>query len=106
MLKNWKTAAAALALSATMFGAGAAYTGGAHAQVPAPPPPGAYNLRGERGSARNLLFVRTRLEALIDQLQRDRRDYGGHREQALDLMQQARVQIIDAIEWDATHPNG
>jgi len=45
------------------------------------------------------------VEIAIDQLQRDQRDYGGHRQQAIDLMQQARIQIIAAIEWDATHPH-
>jgi len=103
MLKNWKAAAAAVALSGAMFGAGAAYTSSVHAQIVAPAQT-VPALRGERGSARNIIGVRRRLEALIDQLQRDRRDYGGHREQAIDLMQQARYQLDLAIQWDATHP--
>jgi hypothetical protein len=60
-------------------------------------------LRGERGSARNLLEVRRHLEIAIDQAQRDQRDYGGHRVQAINDMQQARQQIEEAIQWDATH---
>ncbi len=104
MLKNWKTALGAVALGASMFGAGAVYTSSAQAQIVAPPATVRPMLRGERGSARNIIQVRTRLEALIDQLQRDRRDYGGHREQALDLMQQARYQLDLAIQYDATHP--
>ena len=104
MLKNWKAAVAAVALSGAMFGAGAAFTSSAHAQVVAQTQPVRPALRGERGSARNIIAVRRRLEALIDQLQRDQRDYGGHREQAIDLMQQARYQLDLAIQWDATHP--
>ncbi|MBV9270760.1 MAG: hypothetical protein JO165_06690 [Candidatus Eremiobacteraeota bacterium] len=97
MTNNWKSAFAAVALSITMFGAGAAYTSQANAQaVPA-------YLRGERGSERNIAWVKTRLEGLIDQLQRDQRDYGGHRESALDDMQRARVQLQAAIEYDNTH---
>jgi hypothetical protein len=61
-------------------------------------------LRGERGSVRNIRTVRVRLEGLIDNLQRDRRDYGGHREQAIDLMSQARNQLLAAEAYDRTHP--
>jgi hypothetical protein len=61
-------------------------------------------LRGERGSVRNIRTVRVRLERLIDNLQHDRRDYGGHREQAIDLMTQARNQLLQAEAYDRTHP--
>jgi|GEM_PF-941425 len=63
----------------------------------------ARNRRGEHGSFRNIRFVRTRLERLIDELQRDRRDYGGHREQAIDLMSKARQQLLEAEAYDGTH---
>lgn len=62
------------------------------------------HLRGERGSARNLWAVRRQLERSIDQLQRDRHDYGGHRVQAIELMQQARNQIVAAEQYDRQHP--
>ncbi|MBC5816612.1 MAG: hypothetical protein GIW97_08735 [Candidatus Eremiobacteraeota bacterium] len=62
------------------------------------------NRRGERGSNKNIHQVRARLERLIDELQRDRRDYGGHREQALDLMNQARNQLLQAEAYDRAHP--
>jgi len=62
------------------------------------------HVRGERGSARNLLAVRRRLEALIDQMQHDQRDYNGNREKAIDALQSARGDIQAAIDWDATHP--
>jgi len=96
MIKNWKALIASLVLSVAMFGAGAAFTPGAHAQAI-----GA--VRGEYGSARNLQWARTRLEGLIDQLQRDKRDYGGHRVAAIANMQQARAQLDQAIEYDRGH---
>lgn len=96
MIKNWKVFVASLLLSLSMFGAGAAFTSAANAQTIAA-------ARGEYGSARNLLRVRTRLETLIDQLQRDQRDYGGHRIAAVASMQQARAQLDQAIEYDRSH---
>lgn len=96
MVKNWKAVLASLLLSVSMFGAGAAFTASAHAQ-------NAQVLRGEGASAHNLMYVRRRLEALMDQLQRDQRDYGGHRVAALNDLQQARAQLDEAIEYDRTH---
>ena len=61
-------------------------------------------LRGERGSARNLYRVRVRLEALIQQLQNDQHDFGGHRVAAIQYMQQARQEILLAEQWDLQHP--
>ena len=61
-------------------------------------------LRGERGGARNIYQVRIRLERLIDQLNNDPRDYGGHRVQAIQFMQQARQQLLLAEQWDLQHP--
>ena len=104
MLKNWKAILASTVLSASMFGAGATFTSAAHAQVTSPVPYYQGGLRGERGSNHNIHWVRRRVETLIDELQRDQRDYGGHREQAIDLMQQARNQLLQAEQWDASHP--
>lgn len=96
MIRNWKAVLASLLLSISMFGAGAAFTGSARAQtVPA--------LRREGASARNIVYVRRRLEALMDQLQRDERDYGGHRVAALSDLQQAREQLDEALEYDRSH---
>lgn len=96
MIKNWKALFAAIALSITMFAAGAAFTPSAQAQSIAA-------MRGERGSARNIIWVKSRLEGLIDQLSRDNRDYDGHRVAAIADMQRAREQLQAAISWDATH---
>src|SRR5579863_5655496 len=103
MIRNWKAGLSALILSVSMFGAGAVFTSSANAQM-TPRPYHNGGLRNEGGSARNLHHVRQRLESLISELQRDQRDYGGHREQAIDLMQQARGQLIQAEQYDATHP--
>lgn len=96
MIKNLKVLIASLLLSLSMFGTGAVFTSAANAQSIAA-------ARGEYGSARNLLRVRTHLETLIDRLQRDQRDYGGHRIAAVANMQQARAQLDQAIEFDRSH---
>lgn len=62
------------------------------------------HLRGERSGGRSLSSVRRRLERAIDNLQRDPRDYGGHRVAALNLMQQARGELDAALRYDATNP--
>ena len=61
------------------------------------------HMRGERGSARNLLAERRRIEGVIDQLQRDQHDYNGYRVKAIGDLQTARADIQAAIDWDATH---
>jgi hypothetical protein len=61
--------------------------------------------RGELGSARNIRRVRAALERLIDQLQQDQHDFGGYRVRALAAMQQARADLDQALQWDATHPH-
>ena len=62
--------------------------------------------RNQRRSDRNITRVRTHLEHVIDELQHDQRDYDGHREKALDLLQRARTELLAAEEYDRTHPNG
>ncbi|HEY8297966.1 MAG TPA: hypothetical protein VIG32_08095 [Candidatus Baltobacteraceae bacterium] len=75
--------------------------------IPSAPNTGAHTMyqRGERGSAANLLRERRRLEVVIDRLSHDQHDYGGHRVAAISLLQQARAQLDQAIEYDRTHPN-
>jgi len=64
------------------------------------------HLRGNRGSDQNLRREYRKLEQVIDGLQRDQRDYGGHRVQAIQDLQQARQQLEDALEYDRTHGAG
>ncbi len=52
--------------------------------------------RGQGGSNQNVLGVRRWVEGMIDQLQRDERDYGGHRVAAIDAMQRARGELLAA----------
>ncbi len=89
-----------LALGALLSALTLAGTAGAQTT---PTPAAPYHLRGERGSARNLLHVRRRLEAMIDQLQRDQHDYGGYRVKAIADLRASRADIQAAIDWDATH---
>lgn len=74
------------------------------AQQTTPPTKPQQPTRGEVGSARNLKKVEYMLERLIDQLQHDQRDYGGYRVKAIAAMQQARADLGQALQWDATHP--
>lgn len=59
--------------------------------------------RGERASAANLQAVRSNVEGIIDVLQRDNRDYGGHRAAALRLLDEGREQLTAALAWDRHH---
>lgn len=62
------------------------------------------SVRGERGSRQNIWRVRREVERSIDQLQRDTHDFGGHRVQAVALLQQARNQLLMAEQYDKQHP--
>ena len=98
---NLRLIGAAAALAGLLTGAVASDFTAASAQ--AVPVPTYTFVRGERGSARNLIAVRRRLERLIDQMQHDQRDYGGYRVKAIADLQQARADIVAAIQYDATH---
>lgn len=75
----------------------------ASAQQQYPVNPNPMHLRSGQGSDRNIRGDIRRLETVIDSLQRDRHDYGGHREQAIDLLQRARQQLDEGLEYDRTH---
>jgi outer membrane murein-binding lipoprotein Lpp len=55
-----------------------------------------WGMRGQGGSNANIIGVRRWVERLINQLQSDQRDYGGHRVAAIDDMQAAREQLVAA----------
>ena len=103
MTRNWKAGVSAAVLSLSILGVGAA---GASAQTtPTTPVQNNANwMRGENRSNTNIRRDRMRLERIIDMLQHDRRDYGGQREQALDLLQQARQHLLMAEQYEQTHP--
>ena len=56
-----------------------------------------------QGSDANLRWARMRVERDIDMLQRDNRDYDGHREKAIDDLQASRRQLLLALGYDASH---
>lgn len=89
--------AAAAALAGTAVGSAAAAQ-----TLPINPPP-AMHVRSDRGSDANLRASRRRLEVVIDQLQRDRHDYDGHRVKAIEDLQMARGEIDAALQWDNHH---
>ena len=93
--------AAAAGLAATLATAQAAL-----AQSPSPSPTQTTPpVRREIPSARNIRQVRTMLERMVDQLQRDQTDYGGWRVKAIEAIRQARYDLDQALQWDATHPH-
>ena len=59
--------------------------------------------RTQGGSNRDLRHVRSWVERMIDQLQRDQHDYDGHRIRAIADMQAARTQLVAAEAWARGH---
>jgi hypothetical protein len=59
--------------------------------------------RGQHGSNDNMWDVRQRVEGMIDQLQHDDHDYGGHRIAAINDLQAARNQIVAAEQFARQH---
>ena len=95
-----------IVLSAALAGTALTTVASAQQQPQAQFPVNAQHLRGNNGSDRNLRVEMRRLEQVIDMLNRDQRDYGGHRVQAIQDLQQARQQLEDALEYDRTHGPG
>ena len=93
MTMNLRVAALAAALAAGVAGTVAIDHGQAQAQ----------GMRGDVGSDRNLRTERRRLEGVIDALQRDQHDYGGHRVRAIADLQQARAELDAALQYDRGH---
>jgi Spy/CpxP family protein refolding chaperone len=100
---------AATAVVATGFAAAAAppmVTPPTMVPRPYPTPTGNHNWRNQQHSDRNITRTRKHLEHVIDELNQDQRDYDGHREKALDLLQRARTELLAAEQYDRAHPNG
>ena len=66
------------------------------------PRPGTNNnwKRTDKGSNHNIHQIRKHLEHVIDELQHDQHDYAGHRQRALDLLNQARQELLAAEQAD------
>ena len=59
-----------------------------------------WGVRGDVGSDRDLRYVNSWIGGMIEQLQRDQRDYDGHRVAAINAMQAARIQLVEAERYD------
>ncbi|HET9341426.1 MAG TPA: hypothetical protein VFO25_00755 [Candidatus Eremiobacteraceae bacterium] len=59
---------------------------------------------GEGVSNANLSFVNEHVNTAISNLQSDRNDYGGHRVAAINDLQTAHNDILDALNFDKSHP--
>jgi hypothetical protein len=108
--KRFLTAAAGVATAMVATGLAAAAAPAVTPQpgvpLPIPSPTGRNHWRRNQShSDRNISRVRKHLDLVIDELQHDQHDYGGHRETALDLLHQAREQLLDAEQYDAQHPD-
>ncbi len=65
------------------------------------PRPGTHNWqRNDYKSNHNIRAIRKHLEHVIDELQHDQHDYAGHRARALDLLEQARQELLAAEQSD------
>ena len=62
-------------------------------------PAGATTRIGQGRSNQSLADARRELETAIDALNRDAHDYGGFRNKALDAMQAARSQLLQALNF-------
>src|SRR5258708_8512118 len=65
--------------------------------APSPAPTGSPKhiwRRNESKSNKNIRQIRKHLDKVIDELQHDQHDYAGHRARALDLLQQARQELL------------
>jgi hypothetical protein len=95
-----------IVLSAALAGTALGTVASAQQQPPYNTTMQQQHLRGNRASDQNIRREYRRLEQVIDGLQRDQRDYGGHRVQAIQNLQQARQQLDEALEYDRTHGPG
>ena len=90
--------AAAAAAAPAAF---AAPSSGAPGSNPSPMPTGSTEpkhswRRNDTKSNENIKMVRRHLDKVITELQHDQHDYAGHRAKALDLLNQARQELLAA----------
>lgn len=62
-----------------------------------------WGVRGQGGSNRDVWYVSSWTENMIDQLERDQHDYDGHRVAAINAMQAARSQLLAAERYAGSH---
>lgn len=99
--------AAAAGLGATIAAVSAAV--GAPSVTPSATPTAGATMRPHQwrrngsSSNHNIHEIRKHLERVIDELQHDQHDYAGHRVKALDLLNQARQELLLAEQSDTGH---
>jgi hypothetical protein len=86
--------ATAVGVGAALAAASAALAAPTTTNTMAPTTAPHHWMRGETRSNRNIRQVRRHLEHVIDELQHDQHDYAGHRVKALDLLNQARQELL------------
>jgi len=69
------------------------------------PNPGAPR-HSENRSNYQIAHVQMAVQRMISHLQRDSRDYGGHRVAAINWLNQANTELGLAVQWEQSHPNG
>jgi len=67
-------------------------------------PANAADARLDAMSNRNISYMMTILQATIDDLNQDQHDYGGHRANAVQLLQQAKAQLEAGLDYFKAHP--
>lgn len=53
-----------------------------------------------------IAHVQQSVEKMITHLQADDKDYGGHRANALNWLNQANTELTAAVQYEQSHPNG
>ena len=71
--------------------------------APDPPPSPAPQVRGQMGSNHNLARIERRLNNIINQLEYDQSDYGGHKAKAMQMLRAAQGQLNKAEHYAAAH---
>jgi len=84
-----------------VLAAATAAVAGVPSGVPSPVPTGSmppkHGFRRDQGKSNaNIRMIRKHLDRVIDELQHDQHDYSGHRAKALDLLNQARQELLQA----------
>ena len=84
----------------------AAPVGSTPGGMPSPAPTGSKApwRRNDSKSNKNIREIRKHLDKVIDELQHDQHDYAGHRVKALDLLNQARQELLAAEQSAQSTP--
>ena len=84
---------------------GAAAAAGLGAAALSSPAKASNDPRLDAMSNRNMAYMMNIIQATIDDLNQDQHDYGGHRAQAVTLLQQAKAQLEAGLDFFKAHPN-